>query len=50
MSRSRKRKLRRCHPAVASLQIASTLLAGTGGAMAQQAASRPIPKSSMKSS
>jgi outer membrane receptor protein involved in Fe transport len=39
MSRSRKRKLRRCNPALAGLQIASTLLAGTSGAIAQQAAS-----------
>jgi iron complex outermembrane recepter protein len=38
MTRSRKRKLNRRSPALAGLQIASTLLAGTGSALAQQAA------------
>jgi outer membrane receptor protein involved in Fe transport len=37
MTRSRKRKLDRRSPALASLQIASTLLAGTGSTLAQQA-------------
>jgi outer membrane receptor protein involved in Fe transport len=37
MSRSRKRKLNRTSPALASLQIASALLAGSGSALAQQA-------------